>query len=739
MANTLCTCCLCWPCCLGCHCCPPLQATDEQCCFCWRFFFTEERNCNCFPCPYAEDRACQCCHCSCSENPNCLWCCCSCSNDPDCKCCCCPSDENTSCQYYESKCCRTTTSPAYLPRTPSRRHSKVVLPRFGGKSDTSIITLEKDASGHAFRDQLTCPLCKQLYLYPFMLPCNHCICENCIGKSKAQAEVTENFFIIICPVCVKAHCLPYTNKIQLRINYLRAKLAKRYMRSRGFLRWRFDRTQGPIYCQVCKEKKRKAFKRCLTCQLNFCNECLRLYHSDITTQDHIFTKAYREDHGQSSCLFHPNSNISEYCLDDHELVCVFCKDSLHNDHETLPLPVACSKEAASLFSAIAKFKKVRYGVDDDLMEILVLKNNFKTYKETKRKEIRNGFIKLRNILREREKEMMELLENIELKKQKGIVEYVEHTSRKISQMDSLIQYSKEALKEENQIAFLQSANCLVIEIEDAIANIYQPSPRLREDPIQNLKLNFEELSANLHNLFPSPIRMKQSTDKANKAPYPCTSDIMVPRQVSSTPAEKHPMVRRSPSLSTLSSLYESSVMRKEICGRPKSTPPPHRKQYNEMFAFWDATTQVPRKEKKHQSRGIIHTPESYDNGSSMVPGLVIIYQTLVYPKAAKIYWTCPTEDVDFFDVEFYEVVSISADNIVQTQLAGELHGIKHQNLEIHNLDPNTEYLFKVRAININGPGQWSEICKVVTPDGHGKARGRWGLLRSIQSAFYKQL
>uniref|UniRef100_A0A674JGQ7 Tripartite motif containing 42 n=1 Tax=Terrapene triunguis TaxID=2587831 RepID=A0A674JGQ7_9SAUR len=538
-----------------------------------------------------------------------------------------------------------------------------------------------------------------------MLPCNHCICEKCISKSKAQAEVTETFFIIVCPVCVKAHCLPYTNKTQLRMNYLRAKLARRYMRRHGFLRWRFDRTQAPIYCQVCKEKTKKASKRCLTCRLNFCNECLRLYHSEITTQDHIFTK--------------------------------FCSDSLHNDHETLPLPVACSNEAASLFSAIAKFKKVRYGVDNDLMEILLLKNNFKTYKETKRKEIRNGFLKLRNILREQEKEMMELLENIELKKEQGIIEYVSHTSIKISQMDSLIQYSKEALKEENQIAFLQSANFLVNEIEDAITNIYQPSARLREDPIQNLKLNFEELSANLHDLFQSPVRMKQSTDKANKAPYPCNSDIMVPRKISSTHAEKHPTVLRSPSLSTLNSQYESSVMRKEMCGRPNSTPPPHRKEHNEIFAFWDASTQVPRKERNHQSYSISHNPEPFDNGSSMVPGLVIIYQTLVYPRAAKIYWTCPTEDVDFFDVEFYEVVSVSPDNIVQTQLAGELHGIKHQNLEIHNLDPNTEYLFKVRAININGPGQWSDICKVVTPDGHGKARGRWGLLRSIQSAFYK--
>lgn len=69
--------------------------------------------------------------------------------------------------------------------------------------------------------------------------------------------------------------------------------------------------------------------------------------------------------------------------------------------------------------------------------------------------------------------------------------------------------------------------------------------------------------------------------------------------------------------------------------------------------------------------------------------------------------------MDFFEVEFYEVAHIGPDNIVQMQLAGQLSKIQQQNLEIHNLDPNTEYLFKVRAVNASGQGEWSEICKVL--------------------------
>jgi len=60
------------------------------------------------------------------------------------------------------------------------------------------------------------------------------------------------------------------------------------------------------------------------------------------------------------------------------------------------------------------------------MEVILLKNNFQASKDLQRKEIRNGFLKLHTGLHEQEKEMMELLENTELKKQKDISEYVNY-------------------------------------------------------------------------------------------------------------------------------------------------------------------------------------------------------------------------------------------------------------------------------------------------------------------------
>lgn len=81
------------------------------------------------------------------------------------------------------------------------------------------------------------------------------------------------------------------------------------------------------------------------------------------------------------------------------------------------------------------------------MEFNILKNSFKADKEVKRKEIRNGFLKLRSILQEKEKTIMEQIENLEVSRQKEIEKYVYVTTMKVNEMDGLIAYSKEALKE----------------------------------------------------------------------------------------------------------------------------------------------------------------------------------------------------------------------------------------------------------------------------------------------------
>ncbi|XP_006900404.1 PREDICTED: tripartite motif-containing protein 42 [Elephantulus edwardii] len=717
--------CVCSPCCTWQRCCPRLCS-----CLCCKFLFTSERNCTCFPCPYKDERNCQCCHCTCAENPNCHWCCCSWANDPNCKCCCITSN-NFTCHYYESRCCRNATISFHKGRLRSIRTSSKTELRIGG-DDSPVDDVTKQVPGKSnLVDHLSCPMCNRLRLHSFMLPCNHCLCEKCLRQLQKTAEVTENFYILICPVCNRSHCMPYSNKMQLPENYLRGRLTKRYMQEHGYLKWRFDRSSGPIHCQVCRSR-RIAHKRCVTCRLNLCNECLKTFHSDVASQDHVFMETSQEDQEEKICIHHPSSHITEYCRCDNQLLCHFCKAALHSGHDTISLIVACSERAAALFSAIAKFKAVRYEIDNDLMEFNILKNSFKANKEVKRKEIRNGFLSLRSILQEKEKLIMEQIENLEVARQKEIEKYVRVTTLKVREMDGLIAYSKEALKETGQVAFLQSAKLLVDQIEDGIQSTYRPDPQLRLHSSDCLSLDFAELSAAIHDLFPTRPKKVCSSGDSLPGPYPVHSDMMITRKVtfSAHSLANQKLCQRSSSLLSFSTPNEKTKGNLDARGRALSAMPA--KPTDGLCTFWSA---APESQALHNDNSF-HNWFSLNDTSVKTPGPIVIYQTLVYPRAVKIYWTCPMEDVDCFEMEFYETVTHSPDDM-QTELCGQIRDIMQQNLELHNLTPNTEYLFKVRAINENGPGQWSDFCKVITPDGRGKNRAKWGLLKNIQAALQK--
>ncbi|KAK2498038.1 hypothetical protein MC885_017949 [Smutsia gigantea] len=240
---------------------------------------------------------------------------------------------------------------------------------------------------------------------------------------------------------------------------------------------------------------------------------------------------------------------------------------------------------------------------------------------------------MHSILQEKEKVIMEQIENLEVSRQKEIEKYVYITTTKVNEMDGLIAYSKEALKETGQAAFLQSAKILLDQMEDGIQSAYRPDPQLRLHALHYMPLDFAELSRAVHELFPS----------------------QDPR---SAPGG------------------EEAKVGLEAYGRARSATAA--KPTGGLYTYWRGRKPACAEWRK-------------------LPQLV--------------YWTCPAEDMDSFEMEFYELIN-SPPNSVQTELCGRIQDIMPQTVELHNLTPNTEYLFKVRAINNNGPGQWSDICKV---------------------------
>ena len=50
-------------------------------------------------------------------------------------------------------------------------------------------------------EQLTCPVCLELYKKPKILPCHHAFCQGCVGP--CPRELREGKYFLKCPTCSK--------------------------------------------------------------------------------------------------------------------------------------------------------------------------------------------------------------------------------------------------------------------------------------------------------------------------------------------------------------------------------------------------------------------------------------------------------------------------------------------------------------------------------------------------------
>ncbi|XP_069752838.1 uncharacterized protein [Narcine bancroftii] len=100
-----------------------------------------------------------------------------------------------------------------------------------------------------------------------------------------------------------------------------------------------------------------------------------------------------------------------------------------------------------------------------------------------------------------------------------------------------------------------------------------------------------------------------------------------------------------------------------------------------------------------------------------LPGAPKIYKHTVAGTSAKVKWMCPPmrkRTTYFFELQFQEIISINKEMAIPQDQAGVFSGIRHKNFVATNLNSNSEYLFRVRAVNMIGKGPWSQPYKILT-------------------------
>ncbi|KAG1930218.1 probable E3 ubiquitin-protein ligase TRIM8 [Pimephales promelas] len=184
-------------------------------------------------------------------------------------------------------------------------------------------------------EELTCPVCLDVYRDPHLLPCGHNFCLPCLRRLKNRSDHGR----LRCPECRQSH----RSSANWQKNFKLANIAdgfRRRCQSVHSNQIRGEPFHGPaeeVHCDYCPVdgsgdgKGPMAVKTCLKCEVSMCAKHV---------QPHLELPAFREhplveplnDMKKRKCLEH-DEMFRYYCMDERLFLCNACTiEGTHNGH-----------------------------------------------------------------------------------------------------------------------------------------------------------------------------------------------------------------------------------------------------------------------------------------------------------------------------------------------------------------------------------------------------------------------
>ncbi|XP_033974034.1 E3 ubiquitin-protein ligase TRIM36 isoform X8 [Trematomus bernacchii] len=370
--------------------------------------------------------------------------------------------------------------------------------------------------------ELICPICKELFTHPLILPCQHSVCHKCVrellmlnhedsfdagsecsmpGSPRSRVpspsmerldrlvrsatvrrslgsrgsisspgwrrgSVTPRVTTIPCPGCQHDIDLGERGISMLFRNFTLENIVERYRQA--------ARAAVAIMCNICKPpQQQEATKSCMDCKASYCNECFKLHHPWGTP------KAQHEYVGPTTnfrpkvlmCPEHEMEKVNMYCEVCKRPVCHLCKlGGSHANHKVTSMGSAYKilkeKLAKSIHYLISKEDQVRAQITD--LDLLI--NQTEDNGQLAERQANEHFERLFETLQERKSEMLKSIEQSRNRRLDQLKVQVEEYQGMLEN-SGLVGYAQEVLKETDQSCFVQTAKQLHTRIQKATESL----------------------------------------------------------------------------------------------------------------------------------------------------------------------------------------------------------------------------------------------------------------------------
>ncbi|KAJ8407067.1 hypothetical protein AAFF_G00287430 [Aldrovandia affinis] len=361
--------------------------------------------------------------------------------------------------------------------------------------------------------ELTCPICLELFEDPLLLPCAHSLCFSCAHRILVSHctsnEPVESITAFQCPTCRYVITLTPRGLEGLKRNVTLQNIIDRYQkasvsgpnspsetrRERPFDGSAMSAPSERVQCQFCEQDPpQEAVKTCVTCEVSYCDECLRATHPNKRPfTAHRLIEPLADSHLRGLlCLEHEDEKVNMYCVTDEQLICSLCKlVGRHRDHQVASLSDRYDKLKQALDSNLSSLIKRNNELETLMGKLIQTCQQVEVNATQQEGKLLEECDLLVEIIQERRQIIGTKIKEGKSVRIRKLSQQIGNCKQCIERSSALITQADQTLKETDHAQFLQTARSISERVSMATASSQVLIPEINlNDTFDTFALDF---------------------------------------------------------------------------------------------------------------------------------------------------------------------------------------------------------------------------------------------------------